>query len=89
MNAHIKEGRKALDFSQWNSWPKPQQNSTIYYAVNKVLSGEMPFPAYAAVHSSAKLNRDEIDILKNYALSVVLRKISDDARDKVLKQYSL
>jgi hypothetical protein len=77
VNSHIREGRKALDFSQWESWPKPQQNSTIFYAINKVLSGEMPIPSYAMVHSSTKLNDDQIKVLKDYALSISQRKISE------------
>jgi hypothetical protein len=77
VNSHIKEGREALDFSQWDSWPKPQQNSTIFYTINKVLSGEMPIPSYAMVHPSAKLNDDQIKVLKDYALSISQRKISE------------
>ena len=89
VNTHIKEGREALDFSKWNSWPKPQQNSTIYYAINKVLSGEMPIPSYAAVHSSAKLNKHQTEILKNYALSLSPRKISDSSQiSSEEKQYN-
>ncbi|WP_326984387.1 heme-binding domain-containing protein [Chryseobacterium sp. MYb264] len=70
VDSHIKEGRKALDFSQWNSWPKAQQSSTMYYAINKVLSGEMPLPSYAMVHSSTKLNAQQVKVLKDYALSI-------------------
>lgn len=89
VNSHIKEGREVLDFSKWNSWPKAQQNSTIYYSINKVLSGEMPIPSYAAVHSSAKLNKDQINILKNYALSIAPRKVSDDSQlQSAEKQYN-
>jgi len=89
VNSHIKEGREALDFSKWNSLPKPQQNSTIYYALNKVLSGEMPIPSYAMVHSSAKLSDEQIQILKKYALSIAPRKISEDSQiQSAQKQYN-
>lgn len=89
VDSHIKEGRKALDFSNWSSWPKAQQNSTIYYAINKVLSGEMPIPSYAAVHSSAKLNAQQVEILKNYALSLSPRKIADNSQvNSAEKQYN-
>ncbi|GAA5098091.1 hypothetical protein GCM10023210_33890 [Chryseobacterium ginsengisoli] len=89
VNSHIKEGRAALDFSNWSSWPKPQQNSTIYYAINKVLSGEMPIPSYAAVHYSAKLNAQQVEILKNYALSLSPRKVADSSQvNSSGKQYN-
>lgn len=89
VTSHIKEGRKALDFSKWNTWPKAQQNSTIYYAINKVLSGEMPLPSYSAVHSSTKLNDQQVQILKKYALSLAPRKVTDSVQiHKAEKQYS-
>lgn len=89
VTSHIKDGRKALDFSKWNTWPKAQQNSTLFFALNKVLSGEMPLPSYAAVHSSTKLNDKQVDILKNYALSLTSRKVTDTAQvNKVEKQYN-
>ena len=85
VNSHIKEGREALDFSKWDSWPKPQQNATIFYAINKVLSGEMPIPSYATVHYSTKLNDDQIKVLKNYALSISQRKTSDVPKTKTVE----
>ncbi|ATL75955.1 cytochrome P460 [Chryseobacterium piperi] len=88
VTSHIKEGRESLDFSKWAAWPKAQQNSTIYYAVNKILSGEMPLPSYAAIHSSAKLNNEQIKTLKQYALSIVPRKLTDSVQlNKAEKQY--
>lgn len=88
VTSHIKEGRSALDFSKWKSWPKPQQNSVIYSAINKILYGEMPLLSYTAVHSSAKLNARQIEVLKNYALSLTHRKITDSTQIGVMeKQY--
>lgn len=88
VTSHIKDGRKTLDFSKWNSWPKAQQNATLFYSLNKVLSGEMPLPSYAAIHSSTKLNEKQIEILKKYATSLAPRKPTDAAQiNKVEKQY--
>jgi hypothetical protein len=90
VSSHIKEGRKALDFSKWAAWPKPQQNSIIFYSINKVLSGEMPIPGYAAVHPSAKLNQSQIKVLKNYALTLSPRRIADSSQIRSAeKQYHL
>ncbi|KFF02837.1 heme-binding domain-containing protein [Chryseobacterium luteum] len=77
--SHIREGRSALDFSKFNDLPKPQQNSTIYYSVNKILSGEMPLPDYAAIHSSARLSENDIQTLKEYALSLTPGKPSESS----------
>lgn len=87
--SHIREGRAALDFSRWSSWPKAQQNSILYYSVNKILSGEMPISSYAAVHPSTKLSNAQINILKNYARSVAPRKTADSAQTaSAEKQYN-
>ena len=77
VNEDIIKGRKALNFSKWDSLAIPQQNASLYFAINKVLSGEMPLPNYTAVHPSAKLNEKEITILKNYVLARSSIKLAD------------
>jgi len=64
----IINGRSALNFSDWDKLPKQKQTATIYYSINKILSGEMPLPAYKTIHPSSKLNNQQLEILKNYAL---------------------
>jgi hypothetical protein len=75
--SHIKEGRDALNFSNFDNLPKAKQNATLYYALNKVLSGEMPLPAYSFVHPQTKLSDTEIQLLKDYLAGRTPRKISD------------
>lgn len=85
----VEKGRKALNFSKWDSLTTPQQNAQLYYALNKVLAGEMPLPAYTAVHPSAKLKESEILVLKQYLLSRTPRKVSDSAEISTKqKQYT-
>ncbi len=43
-----------------------QQTAMMYYALNKVLVGEMPIPSYTRVHRNAKLSTHDIDVLKRY-----------------------
>lgn len=73
VNSHIEDGRKALNFSNWDSLEKPQQNATLYYSFNKILSGEMPLASYTAVHTEAKLNSTDINVLKNYITTLAPR----------------
>lgn len=77
--SHIEEGRKVLNFSNFDSLSMAMQNATLYFALNKVLSGEMPLPAYAAVHPETKLSSEEIQLLKDYLKGRTPRKISDSA----------
>lgn len=74
VNSHITDGRKALNFSNWDSLQKPQQNATLFYAFNKILSGEMPLKSYTALHPAAKLDNASILVLKNYVTSIAVRK---------------
>ncbi|MBO9564331.1 MAG: heme-binding domain-containing protein [Niastella sp.] len=67
--SHIRDGRKVLNFSKWDSMATPAQNSALYYALNKIMEGEMPLPAYTMVHSGAKLKPADIEILKKYTFS--------------------
>ncbi|TDW99089.1 cytochrome P460 family protein [Dinghuibacter silviterrae] len=75
----VRDGRKALDFSNWDSMATPAQNSTLYYALNKVLEKGMPLPAYTFVHGPARLSPEEVDILKKYTLSRTPRILTDTA----------
>lgn len=83
---HIKEGRKALDFSNWDKLPDPKKNATIYFAVNAILSGEMPLASYTALHPSAKLNAAQIEVLKNYALTLAPKKEFDSSKISALEK---
>lgn len=74
VSSHIKDGRKALNFSNWDDLDKQKQNSILFYAFNKILSGEMPLKSYTALHSSARLDNRSVAVLKNYVTSIAARK---------------
>lgn len=78
--ADIEKGRSALNFSHWDSLPTPQQNAKLYYAINKILSGEMPLPAYTTIHPAVKPGGKEIAILKNYLVSRTPRTYTDSTQ---------
>jgi cytochrome c553 len=77
---HIRDGRKVLNFSRWDSMATPAQNNALYYALNKIMEGEMPLPAYTMVHSGAKLKPADIEILKKYTFSRTPRVKTDSAQ---------
>lgn len=74
VSSHISDGRKALNFSDWDKLEKPKQSATLFYAFNKILSGEMPLKSYTALHPSAKLDDRSIAVLKNYLATIAVRK---------------
>ena len=70
----IRGGRKALDFSQWDSLATPQRNAMLYSALNGILSKDMPLSSYTALHPAAKLDQKDIDLLRNYLLTNAVSK---------------
>lgn len=66
---HIKDGRAALNFSNWDSLTPGDRKNNLWLAVNQVLLGAMPPASYTAVHAAAKLNDKDIQVLKDYLLT--------------------
>lgn len=77
VNSHIRKGRKALNFSNWENLPPAKRRGALYYGLNKVLANEMPPSSYTLVHPSAKLNEEEIGLIKNYLISITPRTVSN------------
>lgn len=78
VSSHIKDGKKVLNFSNWDDLNKQKQNAILFYAYNKILSGEMPLKSYTALHPSAKLDERSMVVLKNYVTSIAARKTNPD-----------
>jgi hypothetical protein len=74
---HIKEGRKALNFSDWDTLSAGDKKNSLYLSLNQVLFQTMPLKSYLLVHRDAKLSSSDVAILKNYLLSISPSKISD------------
>lgn len=72
---HILKGRKAMDFSKWDSLAPAVQNVKLYYSINKILEGEMPLPSYTALHPKAKLSEKDIMTLKSFLVTRTPRKV--------------
>jgi hypothetical protein len=86
---HVREGRKALDFTKWDSMATPAQNNALYYSLNKVMEGEMPLPSYLSVHPQAGLSAEDKELLKGYILSRTPRKMTDSTQVAAAeKEYS-
>lgn len=83
---HVLKGRKALDLSKWDSLALPTQNGILYYSLNKILNGEMPLPAYTAVHPRTKLTDNDIQTLKGFLLTRTPRKSLDSTQIREVNQ---
>lgn len=85
---HIKEGREALNFSDWEKLTSSQQQAKLYYSLNKILEKEMPLPGYVALHNEAAVSDKDILTLKEYLSGLTPRKPWDSiAATKSKNQY--
>jgi len=75
--SHVKEARKALNFSDWDKLMPADQKARLYLSLNTILEKEMPLSSYTLLHSNARVDSNEIDILKNYLISISPQKVSD------------
>jgi hypothetical protein len=87
---HVKDGRKGLNFSEWNKLALPDQNAKLWEAVNQIAQGAMPLKDYELVHPSAKVSSGDLAILKNYLAGMVHLKPDDTAKmHDADKQYKM
>lgn len=76
---HIREGRKGLNFSNWNKLSPADRKGKLWESVNQVVQGAMPIKSYALVHPEAKLSKQDITVLKNYLIGMVHATPNDTA----------
>lgn len=82
--AHVKDGRKVLNFSDWGSLASADQKAKLWEAVNQIIAGAMPIKSYAFVHPDAKVSGNDIVVLKNYLAAMVHDKPADTAQTNAL-----
>ncbi|SEW50096.1 heme-binding domain-containing protein [Chitinophaga arvensicola] len=62
----IRDARKVLNFSAWDSLPKDQQNAKLFECLNQATFKEMPLPQYVMLHPSARLTNEDLAVLNRY-----------------------
>ena len=63
---HVKEGRVALNFSQWENIDSTTKTTRIKRAKQLVSNGLMPIASYTMFHKEAKLDPSEKEILEQF-----------------------
>jgi hypothetical protein len=87
--AHVKDGRKVLNFSNWDSLAPADQKAKLWESVNQILAGAMPIKSYATVHPGAKVSAADLSVLKQYLSGMVKAPVPDTAKTNALtRQYS-
>jgi hypothetical protein len=70
--SHIRDGRQALNFSNWDSLDPDAQKAILFWAVNDIRNLEMPLKSYLTLHGSAKLDEHDLLVLENYLSEITL-----------------
>lgn len=86
---HVRNGRKGLNFSNWDRLSPADKKGKLWEAVNQIEQGAMPIKSYEIVHTEAKISKQDLAVLKNY-LTGFVHDIPNDtakinARDKQVK----
>jgi hypothetical protein len=58
-----KDGRKAVNFSEWSAYAPEQQRAFLTASCNDARSGTMPVPAYLRFRPDAKLSARDVAII--------------------------
>jgi hypothetical protein len=87
--ADVKEARKHMNFSHWDSLSKPQQAAKLFEAIFQVEQKAMPLPQYRLLHHDAAISAEDIAVLKNYVGTLAYKAVPDTAREKAfIDQYA-
>lgn len=75
---HIYEGRKELNFSDWDNRPESKKRKSIRKSLDTITEGEMPLAPYTLVHPEAKMNNQKIETVKQAASSELGLELEND-----------
>lgn len=65
LEKHIKEGKEALNFSEFGASSTRRQRSKLRAMIGQIENDEMPLPSYTLLHSEARLSQEEKnDVIK-------------------------
>jgi len=83
---HVREGRKGLNFSNWDKLAPAERTGKLWEAVNQIEQGAMPIKSYEFVHTDAKVSKQELAVLKSYLMEMVHDAPNDTAKMNALNK---
>ena len=67
---HVKDGKKHLDFSNWNSYELKRKEHKMDELHEEVAKGEMPLNSYTWTHADARLTPEQIEAVVTWGKKV-------------------
>lgn len=64
VTSHVNDGRRALNFSNYNTIDKETKEKRLKRAIITIKSERMALPSYRFAHESANLSKEEKEMLK-------------------------
>lgn len=69
LNNHIEDGKRALNFSIFSTYPVWKQYQKFKGIGKEVKSGDMPLFSYTIIHRNAVLNEEQKQAIENWSAS--------------------
>ncbi len=63
---HIMEGKKELNFSEWDNYSNRRKNSKIKSIISQIEDDEMPLFSYTLIHRNAVYSDSEKELVLDY-----------------------
>jgi hypothetical protein len=69
LKSHIDDGKRGINFSDLSGFSKKKLDHRMKDIVELVDSGEMPLSSYTLIHRYAKLDSNQINIIKDWTIT--------------------
>jgi hypothetical protein len=83
---HIRDGRKVLNFSEWDSLTADQQKGKLFESLNQMEYQVMPLKQYLWFHPSAGIAPAEIDKWRSYLRTLIALPTPDTAKTRAWEE---
>jgi|SRR5690554_282816 len=67
---HIKEGKKELNFSEWDAYSNRRKNSKLKSIISQIRDDEMPLFSYTLLHRDAVYSDSEKELIIEYITQI-------------------
>ncbi len=65
ISSHVNDGRKALNFSTWNTYNKEKKEKKMKAIFRKVYAS-MPLASYILLHEEANINKEQRNLIRKW-----------------------
>lgn len=86
VSADVVEARKRFNLSEWDKISDADRENLLWEMLNKIDQGQMPLKSYVFAHPSARVLKEEIEVLKSYVNTLPGTKKTDTTKIIIKKE---